>query len=126
MINSPNKPLSPHLSVYKPQLTSILSILHRLSGVVTALGSLLVCYWLLSIAAGSEVYASTQQLLALWPTQLLLLGWSWALLYHLCNGVRHLFWDLGIGLEIRTTYWSGSLVVIISLLFTLWLWWGKP
>jgi succinate dehydrogenase / fumarate reductase cytochrome b subunit len=115
-------PLSPHLSVYKPQLTSILSILHRASGVLLALGTLLVTAWLLSAMAGEQSYNTLHSLFRLGFTQLVLFGWSWATLYHLCNGIRHLIWDLGIGLEIKTVYWSGTSVVIFSALLNLLLW----
>ena len=116
------KPLSPHLSVYRPQLTSVLSILHRTTGVVLAIGTLLVCYWLIAAASGPESYATAQALFGSWLGKLILMGWSWATLYHLCNGIRHLCWDLGFGFELKTAYWSGYSVVILSLLLTLTLW----
>ncbi len=116
------KPLSPHLSIYKPQLTSVLSILHRTTGVVLAIGTLLVCYWLLAAAAGPEAFATAQQLFGSWLGKLILFGWSWATLYHLSNGIRHLCWDMGWGFELKTVYWSGAAVVVTSLLLTLLLW----
>jgi succinate dehydrogenase / fumarate reductase cytochrome b subunit len=119
---TPTRQLSPHLTIYKPQLTSLLSILHRASGVVLAIGTLLVCYWLLAAAAGPEAFTNAQQLFSSWPGQLVLLGWSWATLYHLSNGIRHLCWDLGWGLELKTVYRSGTAVVLASLLLTLLLW----
>ncbi len=121
-MTTPTKPLSPHLSIYKPQLTSLLSILHRATGAVLALGTFLVGYWLVAIALGPESYAVAQQLFESWLGKALLAGWSWAALYHLCNGIRHLFWDLGLGFTLKQVYWSGSAVVITSLLLTLLLW----
>jgi succinate dehydrogenase / fumarate reductase cytochrome b subunit len=117
MIDS-RKPLSPHLQVYKWQLTSVLSILHRMTGVFLGLGSLLLCYWLLAAAAGPGAYALLVAMLRPWYGQALLLLILLSLYYHLCNGIRHLFWDAGIGLELHTTYRSGYAVVIATLLLT--------
>lgn len=116
------KPLSPHLSIYRPQLTSVLSILHRGTGIVLAIGTLLVSYWLLAILSGPESYSNALQLFSSWLGQLILFGWSWAVSYHLCNGIRHLCWDLGLGFELKTAYLTGYLVVITSLLLTITLW----
>ncbi len=121
-MTTPTKPLSPHLSIYKPQLTSVLSILHRGTGIVLAIGTLLVCYWLLAAASGPEQFENARQLFGSWFGQLILFGWSWATLYHLSNGIRHLFWDLGLGFELKTVYLSGTAVVVSSLLLTLLLW----
>lgn len=119
---APERPLSPHLTVYQPQLTSILSILHRATGALLAIGTLLVCYWLTAAASGPESYANAKAIFSSWFGQLILFGWSWAALYHLSNGVRHLCWDLGLGLEIKTVYRSGTAVVIVSIILTLTLW----
>ena len=120
----PERPLSPHLSIYKPQLTSILSSLHRATGALLTIGTLLVCYWLLATAAGPESFANAKAIFGSWLGQLTLFGWSWAVLYHLSNGIRHLCWDLGLGLEIKPVYRSGTIVIIVSLLLTLILWGG--
>ena len=111
-------PLSPHLQIYKPQLTSILSIIHRGTGIFLSLGALLLCYWLLAIAAGPDIYAKLSAHIAAWYGQLVLLAFTFSLYYHLCNGIRHLFWDAGLGLEIETTYKSGYAVIIASLFLT--------
>jgi succinate dehydrogenase / fumarate reductase cytochrome b subunit len=110
-----NRPLSPHLQVYRPQLTSMLSILHRLTGVFLTAGLLLLSYWLVSAAAGQSWYDCAQWFLTSWLGYALLLGFSYALFFHLCNGIRHLFWDLGLGFELRCAYVSGWLVVLASL-----------
>lgn len=115
-------PLSPHLLIYKRQLTAVLSITHRATGVFLALGALLMCYWLLSVAAGPKQYAHTQAFLHAWYGQVLLFLFCYSLYYHLCNGIRHLFWDAGLGLEIKTTYISGYAVVVVSILLTLTTW----
>ena len=97
-----NRPISPHLQVYKPQITSILSILHRATGFALAVGTLLFVWWLISAAAGPQTYAVVEAFLSSWIGTLLLIGWSFAVFYHLCNGIRHLFWDAGRGFEIET------------------------
>ena len=111
-------PLSPHLQIYKWQLPMILSITHRGTGIFLSLGALLLCYWLLAIAAGPEIYAKVNVHISAWYGQLVLLAFVFSLYYHLCNGIRHLFWDIGAGLEIETTYKSGYAVIIVSLLLT--------
>ena len=122
MKTSSNRPLSPHLQVYKPQLTSVLSVLHRGTGVVLAIGSLLLAYWLGAIAAGPEAYATANSILGSFLGKLILFGWTWALFYHLCNGIRHLLWDSGFGFDIPTTYLSGKIVLGASVVLTVLLW----
>jgi succinate dehydrogenase / fumarate reductase cytochrome b subunit len=123
-MNSPapkvDRPLSPFMigPYYRPQLTSMLSIVHRLTGVGLAVGSLLLVAWLVALAGGPWSYTAFSRHVAAWYGQVLLLGWSWALLYHLCNGVRHLCWDLGYGYSIPAVYRSGYVMVAASLLLT--------
>lgn len=121
-MSSANRPLSPHLQVYRPQLTSILSILHRLTGVALAPGTLLLVYWLAAAANGPEAYFAAQEVIGSILGRLVLLGWTFALFYHLCNGVRHLVWDVGYGFELPTAYLTGWLVVIASFVLTLGAW----
>lgn len=123
MSNSPpqvQRPLSPFMigPYYRPQLTSMLSILHRICGVALSLGSVLLVIWIASLASGPWSYAKFAGHLTAWYGQLLLLGWSWALLYHLCNGIRHLAWDLGYGYSIPVVYRTGYAVVAASVLLT--------
>jgi len=118
-MSSGNRPLSPHLQIYRPQLTAVLSILHRLTGVALAPGTLLLVYWLAAAAAGPEAFATAQMLVGSIVGRLLLLGWTFALSYHLCNGIRHLVWDAGYGLELPDLYRSGWLVVFASGALTL-------
>ncbi len=110
MSNS-NRPLSPHLQVYRPQMTSMLSILHRITGVALAVGTLLLIYWLAAAASGAEAFATAQSLIGSVIGRLFLFGWTFALFYHLCNGIRHLFWDAGMGLEIEVAERGGWLVL---------------
>jgi len=117
-----NRPLSPHLQVYKPQITSILSILHRATGFALAVGTLLFVWWLISAAAGPQTYAVVEGFLSSWIGTLLLIGWSFAVFYHLCNGIRHLFWDAGRGFEIETVTRSGLIVVVAAVVLTVVAW----
>ncbi|MFZ5789487.1 MAG: succinate dehydrogenase, cytochrome b556 subunit [Pseudomonadota bacterium] len=117
-----DRPLSPHLQIYRPQITSVLSILHRITGMALAAGSLLLVYWLIAAAAGAEAFATAQALIGSVPGRLLLFGWSFALFFHLANGIRHLFWDMGLGFELKTVTLSGWTVVIASFLLTLVAW----
>jgi len=114
-----DRPLSPHLQVYKPQLTAVLSILHRATGVFLVVGSLLLVCWLVALAEGSESYATVQGLLGSGIGRTLLLAWVFALFYHLCNGMRHLFWDMGLGFDMDTVYASGRFVVVVAITLTL-------
>ena len=117
-----DRPLSPHLQIYRPQLTSVLSILHRLTGVALALGTGLLVWWLAAAAAGPEAFAGANEFLGSIFGRLLLLGWSFALFYHLCNGIRHLFWDAGYGYEIATLNRSGWLALVAALALTVIAW----
>lgn len=117
-----SRPLSPHLQVYRFQWTMALSIVHRITGAGLAVGTILLVWWLLALAAGPDYYAYVQGLLGTWLGRLLLFGWSWALFYHLCNGIRHLVWDAGYGFEIETAQRSGLIVVGATVLLTLLSW----
>ncbi len=116
------RPLSPHLQVYRPQMTSILSIMHRLTGVALAAGSLLFVYWLIAAAAGPAAFETAQGFMGSWFGLLLLFGWSVALFYHLCNGIRHLFWDAGYGYEMADAERSGYAVLAGTAVLTLAAW----
>jgi succinate dehydrogenase / fumarate reductase cytochrome b subunit len=112
------KPLSPHLQIYRPQLTSVLSISHRVSGVVLAAGTVMLLYWLVAAALGPDAYAAAQRCFRAPLTQVCMAGWTLAFYYHLCNGVRHLFWDAGRGFDLVTAYRSGYAVIAGSLVLT--------
>jgi succinate dehydrogenase cytochrome b subunit len=121
MISDP-RPLSPHLQVYRWQLTSVMSILHRASGVALAVGAILLVSWVGAAADGPQPYAAFQGFMGSWLGLLLLFGWSVALFYHLCNGIRHLWWDTGRGLELTSVYASGWTVVIATAALTIIAW----
>jgi succinate dehydrogenase / fumarate reductase, cytochrome b subunit len=112
------RPLSPHLQIYKLQLTSVLSISHRATGLALSIGTLLLVWWLLAAASGPAAYAQVQAFLGSWLGVLVLVAWSYALFFHLCNGIRHLLWDTGYGLDIATTYATGWAVVAASAALT--------
>jgi succinate dehydrogenase / fumarate reductase, cytochrome b subunit len=119
---TPARPLSPHLQVYRWQIGNTLSILHRFSGLGLSLGLLALCYWLAAIAGGQASYRRA----LFWfsnPLGLVALGlWCLAFYYHLLNGIRHLFWDMGKGFERRERHASGWFVVIASLALTAGTW----
>ncbi len=121
-MNTSNRPLSPHLQVYRPQLTSVLSILHRASGVFLALGALLIAWWLWAVMSGGSSYEMASGVLNSIFGKILLIGWTLCNFYHLCNGIRHLLWDAGYGLEIEQTYLSGKVVVACSIVLTILVW----
>jgi succinate dehydrogenase / fumarate reductase cytochrome b subunit len=119
-----NRPLSPHLQVYRLPLNAITSITHRLTGLLLALGLVGVVVLLVTAAAGSQAYAVAYDVLATWPAQLLLVLFTLALYYHLCAGVRHLFWDAGVGFSLRaarTGSWAliGAAIVLTVLTWAL-------
>lgn len=116
------RPLSPHLQVYRPQLTSVMSILHRGTGVVLALGALVFAGWLVAAATGAEAFAAYSAVLASVPGKIALFGFSACLVYHFLNGIRHLAWDAGHGYEIPKAYASGYAVAVLAVLLTAVLW----
>ncbi len=116
------RPLSPHLQIYKPQLTSVLSISHRLTGIALFIGLFVLIAWLYALAFDGAMFDCLQDILTSFLGRMALLGWTFCLFYHLCNGVRHLLWDAGYGFEIRTAYATGWLVVFGSVGLTLFCW----
>ena len=107
------RPLSPFL-IYKPQLTSVLSFSHRATGVALSVGTMFLVWWLVAAATGDDAYAAARWFFGSWLGLLMLLGWTFSFFFHLCNGIRHLFWDAGYGFELRTTYASGWTVLAAS------------
>ena len=116
------RPLSPHLQIYRWPVTMATSILHRATGCALAAGTLLLTWWLAAAAAGSDYYALVQACLGSILGRLVLLGFSWALFYHLLNGIRHLFWDAGHGYSIPVANKSGWAVIIGSVVLTVLAW----
>ena len=116
------RPLSPHLQVYRLPLPALMSISHRASGVVMSTGTLLVALWLVMLAAGENTFNIAQQFVSHPIGKLVMFGYSLALFYHACNGIRHLFWDAVIGLDIPSIYRTGYLTIFLAILFTLTFW----
>jgi succinate dehydrogenase / fumarate reductase cytochrome b subunit len=116
------RPLSPHLQIYRPQMTSVLSVTHRMTGVVLAFAALLLTYWLASAAYGPVAFGHAQAVMESWFGRLVLFGFTFSLFYHLCNGVRHLGWDLGWGFDLIKLRLTGVVVIITSLVLTVLSW----
>jgi succinate dehydrogenase / fumarate reductase, cytochrome b subunit len=112
------RPLSPHLGVYKFMYTMSLSILHRLTGCAATVGFLLFVWWLMALASGPAAYANTMNALGSPLAKLLLVGFVFSFIYHFCNGIRHLIWDTGRGLERAQARRSGAVVIVSAVLLT--------
>jgi len=119
---SASRPLSPHLQIYRREITSVLSISHRATGLALSLGTLLLVWWLVALARGPEAFTNAQSFVGSWFGRLLLLGWTFSLFFHLANGIRHLCWDAGYGFEIKTTTISGWVVVAAATALTVIAW----
>lgn len=108
------RPLSPHLMIYRPQLTSVMSILHRLTGVALAFGVVFLVWWLVALAHGEGYYQFVRLVAGHFLGRLVLLGFFVATIYHLANGIRHLFWDFGVGLSLEGVYRGGYAVLAVT------------
>ncbi|MEO1020810.1 MAG: succinate dehydrogenase, cytochrome b556 subunit, partial [Pseudomonadota bacterium] len=117
-----NRPLSPHLQIYRWYLAMALSIAHRASGIILTLGLFFLTWWLVALASGEQAFSSVDSLTDSWIGGLALFGWTFAIFYHLCNGIRHLVWDVGFGFEKRQAFESGLAVLAISCALTLITW----
>jgi succinate dehydrogenase / fumarate reductase cytochrome b subunit len=116
------RPLSPHPQIYKPQLTTALSIFHRLTGVALSVGTLLLVWWLVAAASSDAAYASASGFMRSPIGYLLLFGWTVALWYHFCSGIRHLVWDAGFGFELPQVHASGKAVLLGTVALTMLTW----
>ncbi len=121
-MSNQDRPLSPHLLIYRPQLTSVLSITHRMTGAALAAGTLLLVYWLVAAATGEAAFETARAVIGSFIGRLFLFGWSFALFYHLCNGIRHLLWDMGYCLELPALYRSGWVMLAAAVALTLASW----
>jgi succinate dehydrogenase / fumarate reductase cytochrome b subunit len=117
-----NRPISPHLQIYRLPFNAVLSISHRLTGIALSLGSLVLVAWLVAAAAGPQAYAVTGAVLGSIPVQMLMFAWTFALFYHLCNGVRHLFWDAGYGFDLTVTRRTGLAALVAAAALTVAAW----
>ncbi|MCB1838837.1 MAG: succinate dehydrogenase, cytochrome b556 subunit [Alphaproteobacteria bacterium] len=123
--NKKIRPLAPNIQIYRPQLTSVLSIAHRISGIALSIFAVFLVIWLISAASGPEGYTWFQNIISSWFGQILLLGGTFAFFLHLCGGIRHLIWDSVRGFELRQIYLSGWIVVGASLALTLSAWFAS-
>ena len=121
-----NRPLSPHLGIYRWQISSTLSIIHRLTGVGLSAGSLILVAWVMAAASDGSQYQSLVSVLGSLPGRVVLIALSYAFFYHLCNGIRHLFWDAGMGFELGRARATGWIVVVVSLIVTTSFWLALP
>lgn len=116
------RPLSPNIQIYRPQLTSVLSILFRLTGVILSVCAVVLVVWLVAAATGPQAYAVVQGAIASWFGQTILFGCTFAFFQHICGGIRHLVWDTVHGFELRSVYISGWAVVVASVVLTIAAW----
>jgi succinate dehydrogenase / fumarate reductase cytochrome b subunit len=123
-MSNPDRPLSPHLSIYRWPITMAASILHRATGIAMAVGLIVLASWLVNAAAGPDDYLAFQYSMSTLPGRLLLIGWSLAFFYHLSNGIRHLFWDAGKGFERAQANRSTWIVFASAAVLTSLFWWG--
>jgi succinate dehydrogenase / fumarate reductase cytochrome b subunit len=121
-MNPNDRPLSPHLSIYRWPVTMVSSILHRATGIAMAVGFILFAFWLADTASGPESYAAFAGIMGSLVGKILLIGWSWAFFYHLANGIRHLVWDSGRGFEKAQATASAWFVIVASVVLTLVFW----
>jgi succinate dehydrogenase / fumarate reductase cytochrome b subunit len=116
------RPLSPHLQIYRLPLAALISITHRITGVGLALGTLLLTYWVTAAASGPAAYGRAMGFIGSWFGMLLLLGFSIALFFHLCNGIRHLVWDTGRSFDLKDTARGNVCVIVGTIVLTLGAW----
>jgi succinate dehydrogenase / fumarate reductase cytochrome b subunit len=121
-MNDSKNPLSPHLQIYRWHISSLLSITHRISGVINLLALILIFFWLLVLSFSESNYELFLLIINSFFGKFILIGFTWSMSFHLLSGIRHLFWDLGYGFEIKTANISGIIVIISSLTLTIILW----
>ena len=121
-MSTDNRPLSPHLQVYRKQWTMVYSILNRMTGVALSVGALFLTCWLVALAAGASDFQAVQTFVTSIIGRIMILGWTWSLFYHLCAGVRHLIWDTGKMLELKGAEMSGHIAMAASVILTVLVW----
>ena len=121
-MNDFKNPLSPHLQIYRWHISSLLSITHRISGVINLLALILIFFWLLGLSFGESNYELFLLIINSFFGKLILIGFTWSMSFHILSGIRHLAWDLGYGFEIKTANISGIIVIICSLVLTIIFW----
>lgn len=119
---TPVRPLSPHMTIYKWPITMTMSIAHRVTGSALYFGTALLAWWLIAIASGPNAYANFQIAAGSWLGRLILFGYTWALLHHMLGGIRHLIWDMIVGLDRESREWMAWATLIGSVTLTVLLW----
>jgi succinate dehydrogenase / fumarate reductase cytochrome b subunit len=118
-VNRGNRPLSPHLTIYRPQWTSMTSILVRITGNALIVAALLIVWWFVAAATGPEAFARADAVVTSWFGKLVMLGSIWAIWYHLLGGLRHLVWDSGRMLDVSKSEMAGQMMVVLSVILTI-------
>ena len=114
-----NKPLSPHIQIYSWNISSLISISHRITGVINIVALTIICFWIASLLFGSSIYGIIQNILNSFFGKLLVLGITWSFSFQILSEIRHLFWDLGYGFELKTSKISGFIVIFGSFIITI-------
>ena len=118
-----SRPLSPHLQIYRRTMTMMMSIAHRISGAALYLGTLILAWWLLSVAAGPEAYSFFESCISTWVGQLVLFGFTWALMHHMLGGIRHFIWDMGKGFSLGVANAMAWGTLVGGFVLTIFVWW---
>ena len=121
-MNDSNNPLSPHLQIYRWHISSLLSITHRIAGIINLFSLILIFFWIIILSLGESNYELFLFVINSFFGKFILIGFSWSMIFHLLSGIRHLAWDLGYGFEIKTANISGAVVIISSLVLTIIFW----
>ena len=121
-MNDSKNPLSPHLQIYRWHISSLLSITHRISGLINLLALILIFFWLIALSLGENNYESFLLVINSFFGKFILIGFTWSMCFQILSGIRHLVWDLGYGFEIKTANISGIIVIISSLVLTIIFW----
>ena len=121
-MNDSKNPLSPHLQIYRWQISSLLSITHRISGVINLIALILIFFWFLGLSFGESNYELFLLIINSFFGKFILIGFTWSMTFHILSGIRHFAWDLGYGYEIKTANISGIIVIIFSLALTIIFW----
>ena len=121
-MNDSKNPLSPHLQIYRWHISSLLSITHRIAGIINLLALILIFFWLTALSFGENSYELFLLIINSFFGKFILIGFTWSMNFHLLSGIRHLAWDLGYGFEIKTANISGIIVIITSLVVTVTFW----
>lgn len=117
-----DRPLSPHLQIYRPLINMVMSILHRITGVALYFGTLILAVWLVAAASGPEAFHTVNSYLDTWPGRIVMFGYTWALIHHALGGIRHFIWDFGVGYEHETIDLLSWGTIVMSVLLTALVW----